>query len=352
MVALFAASGCAQKAPAARHGGGDRDRPVVVTLQVVRSASFADTLEALGTVKARESVTVTSNVTEKVQRVHFDSGDSVRAGAPLVTLSGQAEDAALREAEAAANEADRQYRRQSELVAQQLVARAAVDAQRASRDAAMARVAQVRAQLADRVIRAPFAGVLGLRQVSTGSLITPGTVITTLDDLSSVYVDFPVPETQLAQVGRGQQLAATAAAYPGRTFDGVVATLDARLDPTTRAVTVRGRFRNTDLALKPGMLMRVLLSRAERTALRIPEIAVVQLGSDSYVFRVVNGVAERADVKPGTRSDGQVEILDGLNAGDTIVVDGTGKLKPGAKVVDAAKQPRRDVPAGKRRPRA
>ncbi|WP_133479735.1 efflux RND transporter periplasmic adaptor subunit [Cognatilysobacter segetis] len=333
-------AGCGKPAAGPGKGKGGDDRPVTVTTQVVRPQPFADTLQALGTVRARESVTVTASVSEKVQSVHFDSGDTVRAGAPLVTLSGQAEQAQLGEAQAAASEAEKLYRRQSELAAQQLIARSQLDTQRATRDAAAARVAQVRAQLADRVIRAPFGGVLGLRQVSPGSLVTPGTVITTLDDLSTVFVDFPVPETRLSQVGPGARVAGTAAAYPDRRFEGTVATVDARIDPATRALTVRGKFPNADRALKPGMLLTVDIARAERPALLVPEIAVVQVGAESYVFRVRDGKAERADVSLGTRRDGRVEVLSGLAAGDTIVVDGTGKLKPGAKVVDAGKAPR------------
>lgn len=336
-VALLAA-GCARKEPAGGRGGPGGgpggDRPVTVTMQVVRPQPFVDTLQALGSIRARESVAVTASVSEKVQAVHFDSGDLVRAGAPLVTLSGQSEQAQLREAQAAASEADKLYRRQSELAAQQLIARSQLDTQRATRDAANARVSQVRAQLADRVIRAPFGGVLGLRQVSPGSLITPGTVIATLDDLSMVYVDFPVPETRLSQVAAGQALSGTAGAYPGRRFEGTVATIDARIDPATRAVIVRGQFPNTDRALKPGMLLQVDVARAERPALLVPEIAVVQVGNDAYVYRVRGGKAERADVTLGVRRDGQVEVVSGLAAGDRIVVDGTGKLKPGAKVAE------------------
>ncbi|WP_425456087.1 efflux RND transporter periplasmic adaptor subunit [Cognatilysobacter terrigena] len=342
LVAALVLTGCGDRANAAKDGskkGGDR--PVTVTTEVVRTRPFADTLQALGTVRARESVTVTASVSQKVQAVHFDSGDVVRAGAPLVTLVAQAEQAQLRAAEAAAKEASDLYNRQASLAAQQLVARSQLDTQRATRDAAVARVGQMRAQIADRVIRAPFSGVLGLRQVSPGSLVIPGTVITTLDDLSTVYVDFPVPETQLAQIAPGESISGHAAAYTGRTFDGTVATIDARIDPATRAVTVRGQFPNADRALKPGMLLQVDVARAERPALMIPEIAVVQVGDASYVFRVKAGTAERADVKLGTRSNGLVEVLSGLAAGDTIVVDGTGKLKPGAKINDVSKAPRK-----------
>lgn len=335
--ALLALAACGgEEGDAAAQGGpGGRggDRPVPVTATTVRAQPWSDTLQALGTVKARESVTVTAKVSETVQRVHFDSGDVVARGAPLVTLSGQQQQAALAEAQAEANEADTLLKRQSELAAQQLIARASLDSQRALRDTARARVAQVRAQLGDRIIRAPFPGVLGIRQVSPGSLVTPGTAIATLDDLSSVYVDFPVPEAMLANLGSGQRLTATSTAYPGRNFEGMVSTIDSRVDPVTRAVGVRGEFANAQRLLRPGMLMQVTLIRPERQALLVPEIAIVQVGTSSYVFRVgADNVAQRADVEVGSRRDGLAEVTRGLRAGDRIVVDGTGKLREGQRV--------------------
>ncbi|MFC0677027.1 efflux RND transporter periplasmic adaptor subunit [Lysobacter korlensis] len=352
LVLLAACTGGDDAAPGRGGGGGARggggeDRPVPVTTAQVQPRAFSDTVQALGTVQARESVTLTAKVSETVERVHFDSGEVVKAGAPLITLSGQAQQASLREAQATAEEAERLFQRQNELAGQQLIARSQLDAQRATRDAARARVAQIRAQLGDRTIRAPFAGVLGLRQVSPGTLVTPGTVIATLDDTARVHVDFPVPETQLAQVAPGQALTATSAAYPGRRFDGTVATVDSRIDAGTRAVTVRGDFPNPERLLRPGMLMEVTLSQAERRALLVPEIAVVQVGSDSFVYRVKpDGSVERADVRTGARREGQVEITSGLAAGDRIVVDGTGKLRPGAKISEAGQRPAAGAPAG------
>ncbi|TWI07980.1 efflux RND transporter periplasmic adaptor subunit [Aerolutibacter ruishenii] len=327
-------SACGGDGEGPAKGGGDR--PTMVTTTVVQPRAWNDTVQALGTVKAHESVTVTAKVSETVDAVHFDSGDVVARGAALVTLSGRQQQAALAEAQASADEAQRLFKRQEELAAQQLIARASLDSQRATRDAANARVAQIRANLGDRVIRAPFSGVLGLRQVSPGALVTPGTVITTLDDTSRVYVDFPVPEAALGHVASGQRVSGTSVAWPGRTFDGTVATVDSRLDEATRALVVRGDFHNPDRALRPGMLLQVTLSRPERQALLLPEIAVVQVGNASYVFRVgADGKAERADVKVGVRRDGLAEIVEGLAAGDRVVVDGTGKLRPGATVVEA-----------------
>ena len=320
---------------AAQGGGGDRAVPV--TTEQVRMRPWSDTVQALGTVTARESVTVTAKVSETVTDVHFDSGDRVRAGAPLVTLSGQAQQAQLREAQTAANEATQLFRRQEELASQQLIARSSLDAQRAARDAANARVAQIRAQLADRVVRAPFSGVLGLRQVSPGALVTPGTPIATLDDIDRVYVDFPVPETALAVLGEGQLLRGTTAAYPGRTFEGVVSTIDSRVDPATRAVTVRGDFANPENLLRPGMLVQIVLSRPEREALVIPEIAIVQVGSRSLVWRVgEDDTVTQATVTVGARREGLAEVTEGLVPGDRIVVDGTGKLRPGDRIEDGA----------------
>ncbi|MDQ2701567.1 MAG: efflux RND transporter periplasmic adaptor subunit [Pseudomonadota bacterium] len=308
-------------------------RAVAVTTAVVQPVAFNDTLQAIGTASAHESVIVTSKVSETVQQVHFDSGDIVAKGAVLVTLSGQQQQASLAEAQASAKEAERLYKRQSELAAQQLIAHSLLDTQRATRDAANARVAQVRAQLADRVIRAPFSGVLGIRQVSPGTLVTPGTPIATLDELKHVYVDFPVPEGALAQVAPGQRVRGRSEAFPGRRFEGTVQTIAARIDPATRSVTVRAEFPNPERELRPGMLVTVEVQRPQRQALLVPEISIVQVGQTSFVYRVkADGTVEQARVAIGTRRDGNAEIVEGIKAGDRIVVDGTGKLRPGDKV--------------------
>ncbi|KRA76803.1 RND transporter [Lysobacter sp. Root667] len=338
LVVVLAVAACSKGEERQQGGGGDR--PVPVTIQAAALRPWNDTVQALGNVKARESVTVTAKVSETVQRVHFDSGDVVAAGAPLITLTGQVQQASLEQAQATAKEAESLYQRQTELAAQQLIARSALDTQRATRDAARARVAQMAADLDNRVIRAPFSGVLGIRQVSPGSLVTPGTPIATLDDTARVYVDFPVPETLLANIAVGQRVSGTSAAYPGRAFEGQVSTVDARVDPATRAITVRGDFANGDRALRPGMLVQITLERPQRQALLIPEIAVVQVGNDSFVYRVKpDSTVERADVKIGTRREGLAEIVEGLKAGDRVVIDGTGKLRAGSKVAEGGNKP-------------
>lgn len=337
---LVLLAGCKGEPQAARRQGAD----VPVTAQVVESAAWSDTLQALGTAKARESVTITAKVSEIIERVHFESGQQVAAGAPLVTLRGLAQQAALTQAQATFAEADQLYKRQRELAQQRLVASSTLDTQKAIRDSAEARVAEMQSEIGDRSVRAPFAGVLGIRQVSPGSLVTPTTAIATLDDIQRMHVDFQVPEAELSSLANGNKVEATSVAWPGRTFEGEVSTIDARVDPSTRAVTVRADFANGDHALRPGMLLDVRIYRPERQALVVPEIAVVQVGRDSFVYRLkADSTVERADVVTGARRAGVVELKQGIQAGERIIVDGTGKLRPGLKV-DARAVPPVDAP--------
>ncbi|OOW85543.1 RND transporter [Xanthomonas campestris pv. vitiswoodrowii] len=312
-------------------------KPIPVSVQAVATRPWNSTVQSIATVRARESVALTAAVSDVVEQVYFDSGDEVKAGQLLLRLRGNSQQAALTAAQATFEETDQLYRRQLSLVGQQLVAKSTVDTQRALRDAAQARVQQMRAEITDREVRAPFSGVLGIRQISPGSLITSSTVIATLDDVARMYVDFQVPESQFGLVQLGNAVSGSAAAYPGAQFQGEVVTIDSRIDETTRSVTVRADFPNDDRRLRPGMLLDVRLFQPARQAVVIPEIAVVQVGRESYVFRVKpDSTVERADVRLGERRDGKVEILEGVRAGERIVVDGTGKLRPGVKVADQA----------------
>ncbi|WP_310232197.1 efflux RND transporter periplasmic adaptor subunit [Luteimonas terrae] len=350
LASVLLLAGCGGAAQPSAGGPGAGGAAVPVTTAQVQPRDWNDSIAALGTVNARESVTVTAKVSETVERVHFDSGDRVAAGQVLVTLSGNQQQAALRAAEAAATEAEQQYVRGTELVGQQLIARASIDTLRATRDSARANVAEMRADIGDRTIRAPFAGVLGLRQVSPGALVTPGTAIATLDDLSTVYVDFPVPEVRLASIAAGQRVFGSSAAYPGETVEGAVQIVDSRVDPNTRAVAVRAAFDNPGDRLRPGMLIQVRLEQRQRQALMVPEIAVIQVGRDTFVYRVLeDDTVEQAPVTLGVRGQGLAEIVEGIEPGTRIVIDGTGKLRPGMKIVEGtvqeAKSQTADAPA-------
>jgi membrane fusion protein (multidrug efflux system) len=316
--------------------GQDGPAATPVTTTTVNPVKWRDTIEALGTTRANESVVLTAKVSEIVRKVNFESGDVVEAGQVLVDLSSNAQLAGLEEAAAAYKEADRQLVRTQELAAQQLVPVSQLDTQRSARDAARARMDVVRAALEDRVITAPFNGILGLRQVSPGSLVTPGTPIATLDDISVIKLDFSVPERFLAVLGRDQDITARSATYPDREFRGKVASVDSRVDPVTRSVTVRALIPNPDSLLRPGMLMSVLLYQDPRETLVVPELAVLQTGMESFIYRVTaEQTAERVKVQLGSRRKGEVEITEGLSAGDRIVVEGTVKLRDGTRVVEA-----------------
>ena len=309
----------------------------MVTTTVVQPSRWIDSIDALGTAHANESVTITAKVSETVDQVRFESGDYVQTGQVLVTLTGKAELAGLDAASANYRAAEELFERQQALAARQLLAASAIDAQRGIRDAAKASMDQVRASLSDRVIAAPFDGVLGLRQISHGSLITPNTVIATLDDVSTIKLDFSVPERYLPVLSKGQTVIAGSDAYPGKPFAGTVATLDSRVDPVTRAITVRVEIPNPDRKLRPGMLLDVAVQLPARQAMQVPELSIQQVGQQAFVYRVGEGnkVALVA-VKLGARKPGSVEILDGIHAGDRIVVEGIVKLHEGSTVAEAA----------------
>jgi membrane fusion protein (multidrug efflux system) len=303
---------------------------VGVMTQQARVEPWVDRIEALGTARANESVVLSAKVTETVARINFEDGQQVSEGAVLVELTDRAEVAALKEAQASFAEAEKQTRRLEDLVDQGTVPRSSVDQQVALRDQARARMEAIRARLSDRVITAPFAGQLGFRMVSPGALVTPGTQITTLDDIATIKLDFAIPERFFAELQPGRVIEAQTAAYPDRSFSGVVASVDSRVDPATRSVVVRAMVDNEDALLRPGMLMVVELMTPAREVLVIDEISLVQIGSEAFVYRVaVDNTAERVIVQPGRRSRGRVEIVDGLQAGDRIVSEGVVKLRPG-----------------------
>lgn len=318
-------------------GKGKANAPVQIISMQLERKPWRDGIEALGTARANESVVIAAKVNETVKRVNFDSGDYVEAGAVLVDLSGRVELAELEEARAQFREAQQQLERNQQLAARQLIPASQIDTQRAARDAARARMDAIRARLADRVITAPFDGVLGLRQVSPGTLLRPGDPITTLDDVSLIKLDFTVPESFLSVLKEGLPVQARSAAWPDRDFVGVVRSVDSRVDPVTRAVTVRAEIPNVERKLRPGMLMTVLVQQEPRPALVLPELALIQIGRQAFVFRVREGnTVEQVPVSIGARRRGDVEIVEGLAAGDRVVVEGTVKLRPGASVVEHA----------------
>ena len=319
-------------APGAGAGGGFSQRPVAVVAVPVSAAKIAFEIEALGTARANESVEVTAKVVNQVAAVRFAEGQQVRRGDVLVELDSEQERADLAAAEATLAESQSQYRRSRELYTTKVLSDSQIEQIEATYKANAARVASARARLADTVIRAPFDGRVGLRRVSVGSLISPGTVITTLDDTSTIKLDFTIPETFLAAVQPGLEITARSVAYPDDNFAGKVASIDSRVDPSTRAVTVRALLPNPRGLLKPGMFLTVRLSRGEVDALLVPEQALVPEQGDVFVFVVQDGTVAKRRIRIGQRRVGDVQVLEGLAAGEVVVTEGTQKLRDGAAI--------------------
>ena len=311
---------------------GFSQMPVGVVAVPVQTRKLAFELEALGTARANESVEVTAKVTNQVTAVRFQEGQQVRRGDVLVELDGEQARADLAAAEAALAESRSQFQRSRELYATKVLSDSQIEQIEATFKANQARVDSARARVGDTVIRAPFDGRVGLRRVSIGGLISPGTVITTLDDTSTIKLDFTIPETFLSAVAPGLAITARSVAWPDTDFDGRVASVDTRVDPVTRSVTVRALLPNTDGLLKPGMFLTVRLVRGEEDALVVPEEALVPEQGDVFVYVVRDGRAEKRKLRMGQRRVGEVQVLEGLAAGEIVVTEGTQKLRDGAAV--------------------
>ncbi len=316
--------------------GGNRNAAVIsVITAVAKQRDINVGIEAIGTANSNEAVTITSRTSNIVTAIHFSDGQAVKAGQVLVELDREQPGADLAAATAAFEESRSQFNRSRELVATQVLSKAQYEQIEATMKANEARVAAAQARLSDTYIRAPFTGGVGMRRISLGALISPGTVITTLDDTSSIKVDFAVPESHVGRLRVGQNVLARTTAYPNRKFNGRVASIDSRVDAATRAVTVRAVVANNDAALKPGMFLTVALSQDNRPVLAIPEEAVVPEQARQFVYVIDGAVARKREVSLGRREPGFVEITSGLAAGDHVVVEGTIKLRDGAPVREA-----------------
>ena len=304
-----------------------------VILARVVDAPFSSTLSALGTAVANESVRLTANRSDLIKAIHFSDGQHVEKDALLLEMETSEEQSRLSEAKALLTEREAVHRRAVELREQGISPDSEVQTALAQMHAAKARVTTLEVTIRDHTVKAPFAGVLGLRRVSVGSLLQSSTVITTLDDLSVVKVDFTIPETWLSAVRVGQPVRALSDAWQGKVFVGKVAAIGTRLDPNTRSATIRAVVDNPELMLRPGMLMKVDVDRGEAPSRQVPEDALVQKGDKHFVFVVgEDSMARQVDVTVGRRRVGRVEVLDGLQAGQRVVVEGLVRVRDGTEV--------------------
>ncbi|TXS91395.1 efflux RND transporter periplasmic adaptor subunit [Parahaliea maris] len=326
-IALVALVGCEESsAPAPQRSV----RSVPVELWTTQPSTIEDRIESVATLSAYESVALTARVSSgKVSAVHFEDGDIVEKGQLLLELDPAEPAARVREVEATLREATLELERLGRLGAD-ISTRAAIDIAKANVAAEQARLDQAKAVLADHRLYAPFAGTLGFRQVSVGALITPGTVVTELDDTRRLKMDFTIPEVYLSRIKVGDRVEAHSPTWPGETFIATVRSVGTRVDPVTRAVTVRGVLDNSDGRLRPGMLLTIDLLAGETSALVLPEQSLIQDGQSSYVYSVdKDSLAVRVPVDVARRVEGGVVIENGIEAGQVVVIRGQVNLRPG-----------------------
>lgn len=316
--------------------------PAPVFVKTLTHEPFAETIEALGTLKATESATLSATVTETVHAVHFEDGQKVRSGDVLVELTDDEERALLKAAQSTVDEAQRQYERVRSLAETNLTTGSLLDERLQAYQAAKAQLLATQSRLADRLIVAPFDGTVGLRNISVGELVRPGDTITTLDDISTMKLDMSVPAVFLGSIKPGIEVTAKTRELDDQPFMGVVTAMDSRIDPVTRSIVVRARLPNDDALLKPGMLMTVTLQKSLRQSLLLPEEALVREGSKSYVYRVNPEssplTVSKQEVQTGPRRPGEVVITAGLDEGDRVVTHGVMRLKDGSTIAITAEQ--------------
>ena len=308
-------------------------RPTPVSIKIVSEAIFVDSIEALGTTFAREAVNITTKKVGIVDQVHFNDGDQVTKGNILVTLRNDEEKAKVLEAETTLAEDQRQLERLLNLKKNQATARSAFEEQGSRVKESEAKLSVAKAQLNELILRAPFDGILGVRNISSGSLISPGTIITTLDDIQVIKVDFSVPETFLSSLSSGQIIHAISSAWPENPFQGIVTNIGSRVDPVTRAINIRAEIENRANKLRPGMLLTISLIKNKNLSMMVPESAILPIDSNQYLY-ILQGenTVRRIAVKTGRRKPGEVEILEGISKGDSVVYEGVLRLQDGSTV--------------------
>lgn len=327
-LAVMASLGACRKGERAKAKG----TPALVTAAVPQQHLFVERIEAVGTARANEQVTIASPVTERIERLYFDDGSVVQKGQILARLAQGQQQASLEAANADEQQAEAQLRRIETLNERGFATRATLEQQVALARRARSQADDARSRIADRVIRAPFAGHVSLRTISEGAIAGTGTAIATISDLSRIKLDFTVPETALGAIRPGQAISAIAAAYPDTPFEGRIATIDPVIDPSTRAALVRAILPNPGNRLKPGMLLTVGITASSHYGPAVPELAVIGDGVDRYVFIVgPDHKAVRTRIATGLRDKGMVEVK-GLPAGARVIGDGVVKIADGSAI--------------------
>lgn len=319
----------AQTAP----GSKPAPRAVAVEVGQVRSATVVEEVAAVGTLQANEYVVIAPEIDGRIASIPFEEGTPVKAGEPLVLLDDAILRGELAQARADLTLAQANFERADTLYQQRSGTLRARDETLAALQSARASAQLAQTRLDKTTVRAPFDGVLGLRSVGPGGYVNRGEALVTLQSLDPLKVDFRVPETSLTAIRVGQTVTVTVDALPGRTFTGEIYAADPQVDVNGRAIRLRARIPNGDGELRPGLFARVTVTVAKRAdAALVAEGAIVPQGDRRFVYRVADGRASRVEVKLGQRRAGEVEVLDGLVVGDTVVTAGQQRLRDGQPV--------------------
>src|SRR5262245_10199947 len=326
-------SSAASKAPGpAAKGGPGGGLPVKAA--PARLGTVTDDVTAVGTLLANESVVIRPEVAGRVAAIHFNEGQTVAAGTRLVSLDASEFQAQLAASRADERLTEQRAERASELFKKSFISQQALDDAREAYKKATAQRQENEARVAKTDIRAPFAGTMGLRQVSAGAYLKAGDDIARLDKIDFMKLDFRVPEVFLGKIRRDQPVAVRVDAFPNEPFTGRVYAVETTVDERTRTVLLRGRVENPGARLRPGMFARISLELgANDKAVLVPEQAIVPRGDKNFVFRVLSGKAAITEVGLGSRRPGEVEITRGLGPGELVVTDGQLKLQDGAPVM-------------------
>jgi membrane fusion protein (multidrug efflux system) len=324
-----AASG-GESAAAPDRSRSSRPSPVEVTQAETRTLST--TVEAVGTTRALQSVEIVPEADGRIVELNITPGEQVRKGDVLVRLDDEIARADLAEAEARLIERRQAVERATSLRRTNAVAEATVEEAQARLAEALAQLDRTARRLEERTITAPFDGVLGLSSVDAGARVDQQTIITRLDDLSQIEVEFALPETLFAQVAKGQTVIATSAAFPGQAFEGEIDAVDNRIDPVSRSFRTRAILPNPEGTLPAGMFMSLELLLSQSEFVVIPEEALIFQAAETYVFVVEDNTARRVVVETGQRRDGMVAVRNGIEDGQTVIVRGLQRLRDGAAV--------------------
>lgn len=338
------ANATASSKGSAHSGGPNAGTAPAVTVEVIKVATAAlpQTLTAVGSLRSDESVVLRPEVAGRVSAILFKEGQRVTKGAPLVRLDTSINDADVQQTRANLTLAKSKYQRAIDLQKQGFVSTQARDEAENNLRIAEASLALSEAKFAKTEIKAPFSGVIGLRQISVGDYVKEGADMVNLEAIDPLKVDFRIPEVYVSQLRTGQSLEVSLDSQPGRIFSGQVYAVNPLVDAAGRSVVVRALVRNPDIALRPGMFARVrLITRDVKDALVVPEQALVPQGDEQFVYRVVDSRANRVKVEVGQRREGRAEVLKGLVAGDMVVTAGQPKIRDGSQV----KVARADNPA-------